>query len=51
MGAVNQAVGRFIEANGYEMNGPMFNILHVSPGQDPNPENWITEACYPVKKA
>lgn len=26
----------------------MFSIYHVSPAIDPNPENWVTEICYPV---
>ena len=25
-------------------------FYHVSPGHDPNPENWVTEVCYPVRK-
>lgn len=49
MGAVNEAVAQYLEANNLAMDGTMFNIMHVSPGQDPNPENWITEACYPIK--
>lgn len=50
MNKVTQAIGAWIEDNGYQMNGPMMNIMHVSPGQDPNPENWVTEACFPVEK-
>lgn len=49
MGAVNAAVAQYLEANSLAMDGAMFNIMHVSPGQDPNPDNWITEACYPIK--
>jgi len=48
---VNEAVAAWVSDNGYDYNGPMFNIYHVSPGHDPNPENWVTEVCYPVKKA
>lgn len=51
MPAVMAALGRWIEANSYEIDGPMFNINHVSPAQDPDPENWLTEACLAVKKA
>ena len=47
---INEAVAAWVADNGYEYNGPMFNIYHVSPGQDPNPDNWVTEVCYPVKK-
>ncbi|MCL1796079.1 MAG: MerR family transcriptional regulator [Clostridia bacterium] len=47
---VNEAVAAWVSDNGYDYNGPMFNIYHVSPGHDPNPENWVTEVCYPIKK-
>ena len=47
--SVAETIAKWIELNNYELNGSMFNIYHVSPGQDPNPENWITEVCYPVK--
>jgi DNA-binding transcriptional MerR regulator len=47
---VNEAVAAWISDNGYDYNGPMFCIYHVSPGHDPNPENWVTEVCYPVRK-
>jgi len=47
---VNESVAAWVSDNGYDYNGPMFNIYHVSPGHDPNPENWVTEVCYPIKK-
>ena len=47
---VNESVAAWINDNGYELDGAMFNIYHVSPAQDRNPDNWITEVCYPVKK-
>ena len=31
-------------------DGPMFNIYHVSPHETSNPDEFVTEACYPVKK-
>ena len=34
----------------YEFGGAMFNIYPVSPAMEKNPENWVTEACCPVKK-
>lgn len=40
----------WIEANGYETAGPMFNIYHVSPHDTKNPDEFVTEVCYPVKK-
>jgi len=47
---VNEAVAAWVSDNGYDYNGAMFCIYHVSPGHDPNPDNWVTEVCYPVKK-
>lgn len=48
--AVNQAVAAWVRDNGYEFNGAMFCIYHVSPAQTNNPEELVTEVCYPVKK-
>lgn len=47
---VYAAVVAWIEANGYECAGPMFNIYHVSPHETQNPEEFVTEVCYPVRK-
>jgi DNA-binding transcriptional MerR regulator len=47
---VYAAVIAWMEANGYEPAGPMFNIYHVSPHETQNPEEFVTEICYPVKK-
>ncbi len=46
---VNLAVANWVRDNGYEFNGAMFCIYHVSPGQTQKPEEWVTEVCYPVK--
>ncbi len=42
------AVIAWIDANGYKPAGPMFNIYHVSPHETDNPDEFVTEACYPV---
>ena len=47
---VNAAVAAWIEANGYRYAGPMFNIYHVSPHETRNPEEFVTEVCYPITK-
>ena len=47
---VNAAVCAWIAANGYTFNGPMFNIYHVSPHETDDPNEYVTEVCYPVKK-
>jgi DNA-binding transcriptional MerR regulator len=48
--AVNRAVANWVNDNGYEFNGAMFCIYHVSPAQTQNPDELVTEVCYPVKK-
>ena len=39
----------WMKDNGYTMNGPMFCIYHVSPAQTTNPDELVTEICFPVK--
>ncbi len=48
MNGANQALASWIAANGYEINGPMFNIYHVGPAQTPDEAQWVTEVCMPV---
>ena len=48
--AISESVANWVAANNYEFDGAMFNIYHVSPGHDPNPDAWVTEVCYPVSK-
>ena len=47
---VYAAVIAWMEENGYEPSGPMFNIYHVSPHETQNPDEFVTEICYPVRK-
>lgn len=47
---VNAAVAQWIRDNGYEYDGLTFNIYHVSPHETDNPEEFVTEVCYPVRK-
>ena len=49
MPEVYGAVLSWAKENGFEMSGAMFNIYHVSPHETQNPEEFITEVCYPVK--
>ncbi|TCJ78005.1 UNVERIFIED_ORG: MerR family transcriptional regulator [Bacillus cereus] len=49
MTAVNEAAAKWIETEGYEIAGPMYNIYHVSPAMESDPNKWVTEVCYPVK--
>ena len=50
MNDVYAAVVSWMNANGYEPAGPMTNIYHVSPHETQNPDEFVTEVCYPVKK-
>lgn len=47
---VYAAMAAWIEENGYETDGPMFNIYHVSPHETQNPDEFVTEACYPIRR-
>ncbi|MFA9378708.1 MAG: MerR family transcriptional regulator [Lachnotalea sp.] len=48
--AVHEAVANWVNDNGYEFDSPMFCIYHVSPAQTSNPDELVTEVCYPIKK-
>ncbi|MBP2097288.1 MerR family transcriptional regulator [Enterococcus rivorum] len=50
MSLVSQALATWIDANGYKISGPMMNISHVSPAEDPNPDHWINEVAFVVEK-
>ena len=39
-----------INCIGRKEDEPMFNIYHVSPHETQNPDEFVTEICYPVKK-
>ena len=47
---VNHAVANWVNDNSYEFNGAMLCIYHVGPAQTQNPDEMVTEVCYPVKK-
>lgn len=47
---VNESVARWVCENGYEFDGASFCIYHVSPGHTQNPEEYVTEVCYPVRR-
>lgn len=48
--AVNHAVASWVQDNDYEFAGMMFCIYHVSPHDTKNPDDYVTEVCYSVKK-
>ena len=49
MGEAYATVVSWVRENGYKLNGHMFNIYHVSPAQTQNPDEYVTEACFPVE--
>jgi DNA-binding transcriptional MerR regulator len=51
MPQVTEAIGQWITDRGLCAAGPGFTIFVVSPAQDPNPDNWVTEVNYPVAPA
>lgn len=46
----NAVLANWIHDNGYEIDGLGFNIYHVSPHESRNPDDWVTEVCYPIRK-
>lgn len=50
LGDINRYIYHWIVENGYRISGKAFNIYYISPGNEPNPENFVTEICYPIKK-
>lgn len=50
IGAINAYMGKWIKENGYEMAGMPFTTYYRSPGNEKNPEQFITELCFPIKK-
>jgi DNA-binding transcriptional MerR regulator len=45
---INQAIANWIVENNYELDGNIFNIYHRSPETEMNPDNLITEVCFPI---
>ena len=49
MGEAYATAVAWIRDNGYTISGPMFNIYHVGPADTRNPDEYVTEACFPVE--
>ncbi len=45
-----QALGIWMEANGYELDGPTRAIYHKGPYDEEDPANYLTEIQAPVRK-
>ena len=50
IGDINRYIYHWIVENGYRISGKAFNIYYISPGNEINPKNYVTEICYPIKK-
>lgn len=50
IGDINRYIYHWIVENGYKISGKVFNVYYISPGNESNPENYVTEICYPIKK-
>lgn len=50
MTSAYQALGEWMESNGYEMNGPTRAIYHKGPWCEEDPANYLTEIQAPVVK-
>ena len=50
MNEATATIVSWINANGYKVSGPMFNIYHVGPEQTKIPDEYVTEVCFPIEK-
>ena len=50
IGEATAPVVYWVDASGWAFDGPAFFIYHVSPHETNNPEEFVTELCYPVQK-
>ncbi|MCL2454138.1 MAG: MerR family transcriptional regulator [Micrococcales bacterium] len=48
MEGVCEAIGTWVADHGYTVTGPMYNVYIISPGDDANPDSWVTEVSYPI---
>lgn len=46
---INPYIAKWILENQYEICGAAFNIYHISPENEENEDNFITEVCFPIK--
>lgn len=44
------SVAEWVRDNGFGFSGPAFLIYHVSPHETDNPDEYVTEICFPVEK-
>ena len=50
LGDINAYMAEWVKKNGYRISGMSFVTYYLSPGNEPNPDNFVTEVCFPVVK-
>lgn len=50
LGDINAYMAKWVKKNGYRIAGISFVTYYLSPGNEPNPDNFVTEVCFPVEK-
>lgn len=48
LGTGHEKIQKWVEDHEFELMGPPMEFYLTDPGQDPNPNNWLTRICYPV---
>lgn len=48
---VHTDMAKWLKLNGYVLSGNLFNLYHSSPATEEREELYITEICYPIKRA
>lgn len=47
---ISKAIADWLDSSEYVIDGPMISIFYVTPYETPEPDNWVTEVCYTVRK-
>ena len=50
LGEINAYMAKWVKKNDYRITGISFVTYYLSPGNEPNPDNFITEVCFPVER-
>ena len=50
LGNIYGYMNAWVKKNGYKICGLAFSTYYISPGNEKNPDNFITEVSYPIKK-
>lgn len=49
IGEINAYMAKWVKKNGCRVIGISFVTYYLSPGNEPNPDNFITEVCFPIE--